>query len=173
MPTPILKRKRPRLPHRTHPGDPFYGYGYDPSWPSILSVAHDTTDGGRLFVITDRPVVSVGSAASLPISVASLSVVAATQVLPFKFRLTMSGAVPQGSAWAWGSGGDDDLVDPITNNPLNPSSGNCSDVPGPYTPPVLPAVVLSATIAGPNLADLTFDQTVTLIGGPFAPDGSI
>jgi len=55
--------------HRHAPdrADPLYGYGYRPDWPSILSVAHDTTDAARVFVITDRPCVLYGP--GLPLTV--------------------------------------------------------------------------------------------------------
>src|SRR5438045_1961702 len=93
--------RRPR--HETEWAVPGYGVGYNPSWPSILSVAHDEADGGRLFVITDRPCVLVPPANSirLPLAVAGLSVQDAVEMLPIKFRLQMSGAVPRGAPWTW------------------------------------------------------------------------
>ena len=49
-------RRRKRFSPRA---DLFYGYDYNPAWPSILSVAHNEFDGGQLFVITDPPCVLV------------------------------------------------------------------------------------------------------------------
>ena len=166
-----LKPKlRPLSRPRVH-GSPLYGYGYNPSWPSILSVAHDTSNGGRLFVVTDRPVILVGGAVSLPFAVAGLSVEEGVAVSPVKFRLWMNGPVPAGSAWTWGAdappGGE--LVDPITGNPLNASSGDCADVPGAYTP--LPPASMVAAFAEGNTAQLTFDRPVVLTGDPV--DGAI
>src|SRR5215213_4408333 len=109
LPPPVRVRRPRHTPDWRVPG---YGVGYNPAWPSILSVAHDEADGGRLFVVTDRPCVLLGSAAGLPIAVAGLSVLDCVEVLPVKFALAMSGAVPQGSAWTWGPAAGNDLVDP-------------------------------------------------------------
>lgn len=167
-----LKPKlRPLSRPRVH-GSPLYGYGYNPSWPSILSVAHDTSNGGRLFVVTDRPVILVGGAVSLPFAVAGLSVEEGVAVSPVKFRLWMNGPVPAGSAWTWGADAppSGEQVDPITGNPLNASSGDCADVPGAYAP--LPPASVVAAIAEGNTAQLTFDRPVALSGsGP--EDGTI
>jgi hypothetical protein len=118
-------------------------------------------------VITDRPCVLAGSAAGLPISVgegAGLWVLDCVEVLPIKFRLAMSGAVPEGAEWSWGPNAGSDLVDPITNNPLNPGSGNCADVPGPYTPP--PAVnILSVAIAGTATVIVAFSGPIAVNSG--------
>jgi hypothetical protein len=158
--------------------NPLYGYGYDPSWPSVLSVAHDEADGGRVFVITDRPCVLVGSPTGLPLAVAAaggLSVLGAVQVSPIKFRVTLNGAAPQGAAWNWGASaggaGSGNLVDPITNHPVNPASGDCADVPGPYVPPT-PAAVLHAQPDGSQCV-LEFDRAVVLKYPPVAVDESI
>src|SRR5690349_9006369 len=58
--------------HAGRHANPLYGYGYNPAWPSILSVAHDEANGGRLFVVTDRPCVLSPPANStrLPLAVA-------------------------------------------------------------------------------------------------------
>src|SRR4051794_36211517 len=111
MSTIILKRKLPSQRHAPASKDPFYGHGYNPSWPSILSIAHDTTDGSGLFVVTDRPCVLLSAA--LPLQIEGLSILTATAtVLPIKFRVSMSGAVPQGAAWQW-LGNNSQLYDPI------------------------------------------------------------
>jgi len=144
--------------------NPLYGYGYRPDWPSILSVAHDPADGGALFIITDRPCVLLSP--SLPLEVAGLSILAATTVLPVKFRLSMSDAVPQGATWQWLAGGSQ-LYDPITGNALNAAMGSCADVPGPYTPPPPPvtANVVAQSASGATCT-LTFDQPIVLSGSP-------
>ena len=162
-----LKRKHaPR--HAGIANDPFYGFGYNPAWPSILSVAHDESNGGRVFVITDRPCVLVSPPAGLPLALAGLDVLEATEILPVKFRLWLSGPVPPGGAWAWGADGYG-LVDPVTNHPLNAAGGHCADVPGPYAP-IPPAAVVSA-YAGGTTAVLVFDRPVVLTGD--APDDAI
>jgi len=159
----VLKRHVPARHRSPAPTDLRYGYGYNPAWPSILSVAHDVTDGSRLYVITDRPCVLAGP--SLPLEVAGLSIVAATTMLPVKFRLTMSDAVPQGAAWQWLAGGTQ-LYDPITGHGLNAASGECADAPGPYTPPPPPvtANVVAQSASGATCT-LTFDQPIVLSGG--------
>src|SRR5687768_8541753 len=88
----------PRPPHReaSRRADPYYGYGYFPNWPSILSVAHDTAAGERLYVITDRPCVLTGIDLPLVVRGAdgeALAIVAADAVAPVKFRVTLSDAV--------------------------------------------------------------------------------
>jgi hypothetical protein len=162
----MLLKRYPYRPRRDHDRpDPAYGVGYRPDWPSILSVAHDTTDGGAVFVVTDRPCVIVPGPLALPLIVAGLSVAAATEVLPVKFRVAMSAAVPAGSAWTWGAGGAGpcSLVDPVTNHAPNPASGSCADSPGPYPPPgplVLVAAELGADPFGEYLVTLTFDRAI-------------
>jgi len=164
----MLLQRRHRAGHAGHRSDPqrvnpLYGYGYRPDWPSILSVAHDVTDGARLYVITDRPCVLLSP--SLPLEVAGLSIVDATTILPVKFRLTMSDAVPQGAAWQWLAGGTQ-LYDPITGSALNAAAGNCADVPGPYTPPPPPVTAnVVAQSASGAACTLTFDQPIALSGG--------
>jgi hypothetical protein len=166
---PTLRRRR--TPHESRhdgvPANPLYGYGYNPSWPSILSVAHDEANGGRVFVITDRPCALVNPAA-LPLSLAGLSIVDAVDVLPIKFRLWMSGPVPAGAAWGWGPDGYG-LIDPITSHVLNAAGGDCADVPGPYTP-LPPAAVIAAYGSG-TTAVLQFDRPVALTGD--MPDDAI
>ena len=151
-------------PHRTHrpktePGrlDPFYGYGYDPNWPSILSIAHDESDGGRLFVITDRPCGL--SNAGLPLQMSELAILDAAAILPVKFWVQMNGAVPAGATWHW-TGNNSAIHDLRTGIGPNAGFGTCADVPGPYTPPA-PANVTAATVMGGNAA-LTFDAPVVL-----------
>jgi hypothetical protein len=162
MSTLILKRKLTPLRHAPASKDPFYGHGYNPSWPSILSIAHDTADGSGLFVITDRPCVLLSP--SLPLQIEGLSILAATTILPVKFRVSMSDAVPQGAAWQW-LGNNSQLYDPITGNGVNAASGECADVPGPYTPPPPPVManVVTQTASGATCT-LTFDQPIVLSG---------
>jgi hypothetical protein len=163
-----IKPKRPRHPaHRTRP-NPLYGYGYNPAWPSILSVAHDEANGGRVFVVTDRPCALVGNPTLLPLSLNGLSIVEGAMVNPIRFRLWMSGAVPQGAAWQWAAGGNG-LVDPITGHALNAGGGDCDDVAGPYAP-VPPAAVVSAYGSG-TTAVLAFDRPVVLTGD--MPDDAV
>jgi hypothetical protein len=167
--------------HTGVPAVPYYGYGYNPAWPSIVSVAHDTADGAAAYVVTDRPCLLAGAAEALPVTFFTaagaalpLVILSATQVLPVKFRLTFTGAVPAGATWQWGPGGGGaaDLVDPITNHGLNAMAGAVADAPGPYTPPP-PAGVTSAWAIGYE-ATLGFGQYLVLNGaGPIAPDGSI
>src|SRR5215203_3334149 len=102
--TPFAPAARPARPAFA-PASPLYGYDYNPSWPSILSVAHDESNGGRLFILTDRPCLLGGSVAQLPLSVAGLVVLEAEQVNAVRFRLWMNGPVPLGSAWTWGPDG--------------------------------------------------------------------
>ena len=162
----LLQRRRGAHGHRTDAQrfNPLYGYGYNPAWPSILSIAHDTADGAGLYVVTDRPCVLIGPA--LPLDIGGLSIVAATTVLPVKFRLTIENAVPQGAAWHWGAGSSQ-LYDPITGNGLNAGAGYCADIPGPYTPPPPPvyANVTTQTASGATCT-LTFDQPIVLSGAP-------
>jgi len=150
--------------------DPFYGYGYNPAWPSILSVAHDEEDGGSLFIILDRPCVLAGLTLPLivPESGTPLTIVAAEMVLPVKLRVTLSDAVPLHAAWRW-SGGSCSLYDPITGNFPNAGAGDCADFPGPYTPPV-PATVIAATATGFG-GTLQFDRPITLLST--APDDAV
>ncbi len=161
----LLQRRRAAnaLRHDGQRLNPLYGYGYRPDWPSILSIAHDVSDGGRLFIITDRPCALLSP--SLPLEVAGLSILDAATILPVKFRLTMSGAVPQGAAWQW-MGNNSQLYDPITGYGVNATSGNCADVPGPYTPPPPPvtANVVAQSASGATCT-LTFDQPIILSGG--------
>jgi hypothetical protein len=169
-----MRLRRPPLiplPPRRHVApapQPGYGVGYRPDWPSILSVAHDTADGGRLFVVTDRPCVIVPGPLTLPLSVAGAggpSVVAATEVLAVMFRVRMSGAVPAGAAWAWGSGASA-LIDPVSNHAPNPAAGFCADTPGPYPPPAAPTLV--AAEFGPDgdaaYVRLAFDRPISIAG---------
>jgi hypothetical protein len=148
--------------------NPLYGYGYNPSWPSVLSVAHDEADGGALFVITDRPCAINGAGNVVPLSVAGLSVLSGAMILPIKFRFAMNGAVPLHAPWQWGTGACD-LFDPITGHAPNAGAGDCADVPGPYVPPGPPAVV--ATNFGGNTVTLTFDRPVAVTGDP--PDDAV
>jgi hypothetical protein len=166
----LLQRRRHAHAHRPDAQrvNPLYGFGYRPDWPSILSVAHDEANGGRVFIITDRPCVLVSPPAGLPLTLAGLDVLWAQEMLSVKFRLWMNGAVPAGSAWTWGAGGAG-IVDPITGNQLNAAGGNCADLPGPYTP--LPGVVVVAVAASGDTATLTFDRPVVLTGDP--PDDAI
>ncbi|MDB5322121.1 MAG: hypothetical protein JWN40_3752 [Phycisphaerales bacterium] len=155
---PIVKRKpRSHRPIRPDgiPQNPLYGYDYNPAWPSILSIAHDETNGGRVYLITDRPCVLI-SPAGLPLALAGLDILEAVEILPVKFRLWMSGPVPASAAWAWDAGGFG-IVDPVTNHVLNASHGRCDDFPGPYAPP--PAVVVATSASG-TTCTLTFDQPV-------------
>lgn len=137
--------------------DPFYGFGYDPNWPSILSVAHDETDGSGLFVITDRPcgLSNIG----LPLQIAGLAILDATEILPVKFRVQMNGAVTRGATWHW-AGNNSAIYDLKTGSGPNAGFGTCADIPGPYTPPV-PVNVSVAAVSGGNAA-LTFDAPVVL-----------
>jgi hypothetical protein len=130
----ILQRHRPSRHRHDHTrADPLYGFGYRPDWPSILSVAHDTTDGARVFIIMDRPCVLYGPA--LPFTVAGGgSIVDATTLLPVKFRVAFAGAIPQGASWAWGADATQ-LIDPVSGHGPNVASGFCADVPGPHTVP--------------------------------------
>ena len=93
-----------------------------------------------------------------------------------KFRLTMSGAVPQGAGWAW-TGGPCHLVDARAGTFPNAGHGACADVPGPYTPPPPPpdpALVVSMVInPDGNTVTLTFDTALDIASHPIAPDGSI
>ena len=154
------------MPH----ADPLYGHGYDPDHPSILSVAHDEQDGGRLFLITDRPcTMDTSGAADLPLSVAALAVVGAEVVAPIKFRLALSGPVPAQSPWRWG--GAISYFRGIDGKPMNAGGGTCADHPGPYVPPP-PAVVAYAWAYEYN-ARLTFDRPVTLAPDAPTPDDAI
>ena len=153
-----------RGPRRSPPhASPYYGYGYDPSRPSILSIAHDEEDGGSLFVITDRPCAIVGDPLALPLVVpveSPLAIVAVEEVLPVKFRVRLGGAVPQGAAWHW-SAGPSALVDVATGRSPNPAAGDCADFPGPYVPPPVALTLVSATFDSDfELLFLTFDRAV-------------
>lgn len=139
--------------------DPYYGYGYRPDWPSILSIAHDENDGGKLFVITDRPCVVIGTQLPLLID-GGFGVVDAVGVLPVKFHLTMSGAPVRGATWQWLANAPCQLTDAITHHAPNGGMGTCADFPGPYTPPP-PATVVGAVASGGSCL-LTFDQPVLL-----------
>lgn len=170
----LLQRRIRTHRAKTEPGrlDPFYGYHYDPNWPSILSVAHDESDGGRLFVITDRPcgLANVG----LPLQIPGLAILDALEILPIKFRVQMNGAVPQGATWRW-PGGNSAIYDLRTGIGPNAAMGTCADLPGPFTPPA-PVNVAAAVVSGGN-AQLTFDAPVVLIPPtplpPPAPDDAI
>jgi len=170
MPTLIIKHKKPVLSRRPGTDSTFYGYGYNPSWPSILSVAHDEADGGSLFIIMDRPCVLAGLTLPLvvPESGTPLAIVAAEMILPVKFKLTFSDAVPLHAAWRW-SGGSCSLYDPITGNYPNAGGGECADFPGPYTPPA-PATVIAATAMGYGCT-LQFDRPIALFGT--SPDDAV
>jgi hypothetical protein len=168
MPTTQRKTHRAQRHHDTVPANPLYGYDYNPAWPSILSVAHDEGNGGRVYLITDRPCVLVSPPDGLPLSLAGLEIVEAVEVASVKFRLWMSGPVPAGAAWAWDAGGFG-IVDPVTNHVLNASHGYCADTPGPFAP-LPPAAVVSASAAG-TTAVLVFDRPVTITGD--TPDDAI
>ena len=75
MSTRILQRRVPSHRRSVDPANPLYGFDYRPDWPSILSIAHDEADRGKLFVITDRPCILVS--ADLPLDVAGLFIVGA------------------------------------------------------------------------------------------------
>lgn len=173
QPLPLPPITRPRRRRTLSDAVKGYGVGYNPAWPSILSVAHDESDGGRLFIVTDRPCVLVGTGLVLPLSVGGLAVIDAEAILPIKFRLGMDGAVPQGAAWTWGSDACD-LIDPITSHAPNPGTGFCADVPGPYVPPT-PANVIATTLEGEGLVvSFEFDRAITLQGSPpFTMDDAI
>jgi hypothetical protein len=168
--TPLTRNRAPIAPARMKRRDPsahanpFYGFGYNPACPSILSVAHDESDGGRLFIITDRPCVLLSAA--LPLQIEGRSILDAVTILPIKFRVAMSDAVPQGAAWQW-MGNNSQLYDPITGNGINAAAGYCADIPGPYTPPPPPvyANIVTQTASGATCT-LTFDQPIVLSGAP-------
>jgi hypothetical protein len=163
-----LAPKVPRPRHSPPHANPFYAYETNPNWPSVISVAHDEADGAGLFVITDRPCVLSGT--TLPLSVAGQAILSATTVLPIKFRLQMTGAIPRGSAWQWGDGPCQLVGAGVGGGHApNAGAGYCADVPGPFTPPP-PAVVASAFGIG-NEAHLYFGQYL-LLGGTPIPDGA-
>jgi hypothetical protein len=170
MPASDTQPKHPRNSRSAPPLNPYYGHGYRPDWPSILSVAHDVADGGALYVVTDRPCTLAGP--TLPLAVAGKGVIGAATVLPVKFRLAMSGAIPRDAAWVWGTG-PCQLTDPVSGHAPNWASGNCADIPGPYTPPPPANVVGTSygTSGTAGWAELTFDRAVILSGGP--PDSTI
>jgi hypothetical protein len=171
MPTLILKPRPPRRPSAQPLLNPLYGYGYNPAWPSVLSVAHDESNGGRLFVCVDRPCLLAGPVTALPLSVAGLTVLEAVQINAIRFRLWMSGAVPRGAAWAWGPNGTG-IVDPVTFHcPNGGAGGDCTDVPGAFVP-VAPANVVSAASFGTS-ASLTFDKPIISVPGGGTVDGTI
>jgi len=164
------KSHRPRI-NPAH-ADPFYGYGYNPNWPSILSVAHDEEDGGKLFMIMDRPCVLYDAFLPLEIVGSSLVVVGAVMVLPVKCHLMMNGAVTLGAMWRW-PGNNSHIYDPKTGIGPNSAMGTIADFPGPYAPPAAANVV--SAVAGGNVCTLTFDQPMVLVGGPgpIVPDDAI
>ena len=164
------KSYRPRI-SPAH-ADPFYGYGYNPNWPSILSVAHDESDGGRLFMIMDRPCALVDAFLPLEIVGTALTVVGAVMALPVKCHLTLNGAVAAGSMWRW-PGNNTHIYDPKTGFGPNAGMGTVADFPGPYNPPG-PATVLAAMALG-NTCTLSFDEAMVLVGGPgpITPDDAI
>src|SRR5258706_339062 len=100
----LLQRRRAAnaLRHDGQRLNPLYGYGYRPDWPSILSIAHDVSDGGRLFIITDRPCALLSP--SLPLEVAGLSILgAATTGVVNVDASTLGFNVPfasEGSTWS-------------------------------------------------------------------------
>jgi hypothetical protein len=154
---PIVRSSRGR--HSSHPSNPFYGYGYNPNWPSILSVAHDESDGGKLFVITDRPCVLLSP--QLPLLVdGGFGIIDAVALLPNKFHLTMSGAPALGATWRWDSSLPCQLTDAITHHVPNSGMGTIADFPGAYTPPP-PANVVNVVAAGGD-CNMYFDQPVIL-----------
>lgn len=156
----MLLQRRLRTQHPKNDlgrANPLYGYGYDPNWPSILSVAHDEEDGSGLFVITDRPC-GLGNI-GLPLTISGLAILDAVEILPVKFRVTMNGAVTRGATWHW-AGNNSAIYDLKTGTGPNAGFGTCADIPGPYTPPALVNVSV-ATVAGGN-AELTFDAPVVL-----------
>lgn len=171
MPTATTLVRPPRPRHNPAPPNVLYGYAYNPNWPSILSIAHDETDGGALFVITDRPCTLGGIATVLPLSLPDapgLVIVQASGILPVKFRLSLSGAVPRGTPWTWGDGACD-LSGIVSGHIPNAGAGSCADIPGPYTP-LPPAGVVQASAYG-SYCTLAFDQPIALNGDPV--DGAI
>jgi hypothetical protein len=170
----MLIKRYPFRPRHDHDRpDPGYGVGYRPDWPSILSVAHDVDDGGALFVVTDRPCAIVPGPLALPLSAAGLGALAATQVRPVKFRLTLNGAVPAGAAWSFGAGASS-LIDPVSNHAPNPASGTCADVPGPYPPPGAARVVAVSVGADGQTVTMVLDRPLAMAGPPpYEMDGSV
>jgi hypothetical protein len=171
MPTATFTAPKSRRPRMNPPhADPFYGYGYNPNWPSILSVAHDESDGGKLFVITDRPCVLLSP--QLPLLVeGGFGIIDAVTVLPVKFRLSMSGAPAAGSTWRWDSSLPCQLTDALTHHVPNSGMGTIADFPGPYTPPP-PANVIDSFAGGMDCI-LYFDEPVILTAPLPALDDAI
>ena len=173
MPTRILRHKVPTHARSADRADQLYGYGYNPSRPSILSVAHDEDDGSALFVVLDRPCeLSSGWPPVVPLVVEAggyaLDIVTVEMVLPVKLRVVLWEGVPLRAAWRW-MGGECSVADPLTGEYPNAAAGACADFPGPYTPP--PANVVS--VVGPPLGSdvaMLFDRAVNLIPG--VPTGS-
>ena len=168
MPTASFTLRKPQPRHSAPPVNPFYGYHYNPAWPSILSVAHDEDDGAVLYVVLDRPCeLSSGWPPVVPLVVEvggyALEIVSVEMVLPVKLRVVLREAVPLRAAWRW-MGGECAVSDPITGAYPNAGAGDCADFPGPYTPP--PANVVSVT--GPALGSevaMLFDRAVNIIPG--------
>ena len=169
-------RTSARMVHHLSPhANPLYGYGYNPAWPSILSIAHDEEDGGAVFIILDRPCILTGSGVNLPLLLpaeGTLSIVYAASVVPVKVRVVMSDAVPAQARWQW-LGGICDLVDPMAGKYVNAGGGICRDFPGPYLPPPppppppppAPLEVIAAVAIGGSFCTMTFDRGVDLLSG--------
>jgi hypothetical protein len=192
---PVVRRNPPRPPRGPRPARGVANAPYalspfpwSPARPSILSIAHDEADGGALYVIMDRPVILLGSGANgLPLLVRTadggpVEIVSAAQALPYKWRLTLTGAPGPRGAWQWPDGGGEfaptpaaNFVDPITNHPLNAAAGDCADVPGPFTPTI--ANVVSTSFgdsgSGTSWVEMTFDAPVLLRSPTLTPDVAV
>ena len=167
----LLQRRKHRhyREHQTRP-EPGYGIGYNPAWPSILSVAHDTADGAVVYVILDRPCI-LNPPGAIPFVLDGATVQSAVMAMPDKLAVRCTTGVPRGAAWTWGAAppADCGLVDPVSGHAPNPASGFCADEPGPAVPPLL-AVVVGSSASG-FVCTLVFDQPVELNGN--AMDGAI
>lgn len=180
MPASLHLPRRARQHRSAARANALYGHGYQPQSPSILSVAHDAQNGGRVFLITDRPCtlmtywppempldLSAGiSPLPVVLNVAAISVV--------KFVIAYDRPIPQGCPWAWPAGRPH-LFDSRTGNQLNAASATMDDVPGAYAPPA-GALVTSAS-GSENSAVLIFNVPVWLVadefGNPPTPDDAI
>jgi hypothetical protein len=190
---PVVRRNPPRPPRgprpaRNVPNAPYAlsPFPWDPTRPSILAVAHDESDGGALLICTDRPVVLSGSAQSLPLTVRAaaggggpVAIVSATQVLPVKWKLSLTGPPTTHGPWFWAADATStplaNFVDPVTNHPLNAAAGDCADTPGPFAPTMANVVntAFGDAGAGTSWAELTFDAPVLLQSPTLAPDDAI
>ncbi len=185
-PRPPRAARRPR-PARNLPNAPYAlsPMPWDPTRPSILAVAHDESDGGALLVMTDRPVILAGvGATALPLTVklaggGPCAVVSATQILPVKWKLSLTGPPATNGPWFWAADATStpaaNFVDPITNHPLNAAAGDCADTPGPFTPTT--ANVTGASFGdnggGTSWVEMTFDAPVLLSGPSVTPDDAV